>query len=370
VTSGFEVKVRAAVLRAPGKPMRVEVICLRDLGPRDVRVRIDATGVCHSDLSLARGKLAQPVPAVLGHEAAGTVVAVGGKVDAAMVGTRVVLLWITPCGQCFYCLNGQRHLCANGSARAAEPYALDADGGPVYPGLSVGSFAEQTVVPVDAVVPVPDGIQMHHAALLGCAVSTGAGAALKAAKVTPGSSALVLGLGGVGLSAIMGARIAGAKTIIAVDRNPEKRQTAEAVGATDFLEPGDELKAGVRKLTGGRGVDFAFDCVGSAATIRDAWSLARRGGSACIVGIGGKEETVSFNALELFHFARTLVGCVGGSVDVSRELGIFYDLIRTGQLDLEPLITGRARLGDVDAVFGELERGRSVRTILEPSAGN
>ena len=365
VGEGYGTPVRAAVLRRSGVPMGVEEIWLRDPGPDEVRVRIDATGVCHSDLSLATGKLAQATPAVLGHEACGTVVEAGTDVDPGLLGRRVVPLWITPCGRCYFCLHGQRYLCENGSSRASLPYAVDAVGAPVYPGLSVGSFAEQTVVPAASVVLVPDGVATEHAALLGCAVSTGVGAVINSAKVTPGACVLVLGLGGVGMSAVMGARLAGAGLILAVDRNPAKASYA-AAGADHFLVAGEDLKSGVRALTGGRGADYALDCVGSAATIRDAWSLTRRGGTACVVGVGGKQEIVSFNALEVFHFARTLTACVAGSVDISTELPRFYDWISTGALNLDPLITGHGQLDQLDEIFAELADGRAIRTILRP----
>lgn len=363
-------EIRAAVLRQVGRPITVETIRLKDVGADEVRVRIDATGVCHSDLSLARGKLAQPLPTVLGHEACGTVLEAGAAVTAVGPGDRVVLLWITPCGECFFCRRGEGHLCVHGADRSGEPYALGADDGPIYPGLGVASFAEQTVVRQNAVVKVPDDIEDTFAALLGCAVTTGVGATTKVAAVQPGSSVVVLGLGGVGLSAVMGAVLAGAARVIAVDRNPEREALARRLGATDFLPADEQLRRAVRALTG-PGADYVFDCVGSARTIRDGWGLARRGGTVCVVGIGGQEEKVEFSALELFHFARTLVGCVGGSLDARRDLPRYFDWIRQGKLDLSALATGQAGIADVEACFDELERGRAVRTLLRPgtSAG-
>lgn len=358
--------VRAAVLREVGAPMSVELIRLRAVGPGDVRVRIDSTGVCHSDLSLATGRLAQPLPAVLGHEAAGTVVETGSEVTDLVEGQRVILLWITPCRRCFACTNGQPYLCENGSARAGEPYALTGDDLPVYPGLTVGSFAEQTVVPRGAVVPVPDDIDTEDAALLGCAVMTGVGAATHTAQVTGGSSVLVVGLGGVGLSVLQGARLAGATTIVAVDRNTDKKQQAEAAGATHFVPADDTTKKAVRGLTGGRGADFTFDCVGSSRTIRDVWGMTRRGGTTVVVGIGGKDDTVQFSALELFHFARTLSGCVAGSVDAEADMPRFFDWVRQGRLDLRGLVTGHGELADVNQALDELAAGRGVRTLLAP----
>lgn len=359
-------EVRAAVLREVGAPMQVETIRLRAVGPGDVRVRIEATGVCHSDLSLANGTLAQPLPAVLGHEACGTVVETGSEVTDLTEGSRVILLWITPCRECHPCTHGQPHLCEKGSSRAGEPYAVTRDGTPVYPGLTVGSFAEQTVVPRGALVPVPDDIDTADAALLGCAVMTGVGAGTHTAHVTKESSVLVVGLGGVGLSVLQGARLAGATTIVAVDRNTDKEALAKAAGATHFVPADDHTKKAVRSLTGGRGADFTFDCVGSSRTIRDVWGLTRRGGTTVVVGIGGKDDTVQFSALELFHFARTLKGCVAGSVDAEADMPQFFDWVRGGDLDLRGLITGHGTLGDVDHALAELAAGRGVRTVLAP----
>lgn len=368
-TAAYRTEVRAAVLRDTTQPVAVETIRLRDVGPDEVRVRIEATGVCHSDLSLARGKLAQPTPAVLGHEACGTVLEAGAAVHNVRTGDRVVLLWISPCGRCFFCQRGEPHLCEHGADRGSEPYAVDERDQPVYPGLGIGSFAEQTVVRSNAVVVVPPDISAADAALLGCAVTTGVGAVTKVARVPAGSSVLVLGLGGVGLSAVLGARLAGARQIIAVDRNPARAELAHRAGADEFLLADDGLKRAVRSLTG-HGADYTFDCVGSAGTIRTAWSLARRGGTACVVGIGGKDEVVQFSALELFHFARTLVGCVGGSLDAAADLPCYFDWIRNGNLNLSLLATGTAGIAEVERCFADLEQGRAVRTLLLPAAGD
>ena len=367
---GYPHAVRAALLRAVGEPMTIETIHLKAVEPGDVRVRIEQTGVCHSDLSLATGKLAQNLPAVLGHEACGTVVETGTGVTDLAVGQRVILLWITPCRTCFACTHDQPHLCETGSSRSTQPYALTESGEPVYPGLTVGSFAEQTVLPRGAVVGVPDDITTADAALLGCAVTTGVGAAIHTAHVTPESSVLVIGLGGVGLSVLQGARIAGASTIIAVDRNPDKADQALAAGATHFVPADDQTKKAVRGLTDKRGADFGFDCVGAPPTIRDAWSLTRRGGSVTLVGIGGKDDTVPFSALELFHFARTLRGCVAGSVDAEADLPQFFDWVRSGQLGLRGLVTGHGVLTDVNHALDELAAGRGVRTLLEPGGSS
>jgi S-(hydroxymethyl)glutathione dehydrogenase/alcohol dehydrogenase len=358
--------VRAAVLTEIGAPMRVAEIDLPEPGPGQVRVRVAATGVCHSDLSLARGTLRQPVPAVLGHESAGTVVSVGEGVTSAAPGDRVVLCWAPPCRDCWYCLEGEPWLCERSGDAAGAPYATF-DGEPLYPGLSTAGFAEETIVSERAVLAVPDEVPLEHAALVGCAVMTGVGAVLNTARVRAGQSVLVVGLGGVGLSVIQGARLAEAGTVIAVDRAHEKLELARTMGATEVLEAGGELAKQVRGLTGGRGVDHAFDCVGLADTIRGSWSATRRGGTTTIVGIGGKEQQVMFTALELFHFARTLQGCVYGSTDPRTDIPKILDHAAAGRLDLGALISATIGLDDVDGAFAAMEKGLGARAVVVPS---
>jgi S-(hydroxymethyl)glutathione dehydrogenase/alcohol dehydrogenase len=357
--------VRAAVLSAPGESLRLAELELPEPGPGQVRVRIAATGVCHSDLSLARGTLRQAMPVVLGHESAGTVVSVGAGVTTTAPGDRVVLCWAPPDGTCWFCRQGEPWLCETSSNAASRPYAT-VDGQDVFPGLSTGGFAEETVVSERAVLPVPDGVPLEHAALVGCAVMTGVGAVLNTAKVREGQSVLVVGLGGVGLSVVQGARLAGAGQVIAVDRAADKLELARTIGATDVLEATGELAKQVRGLTEGRGADHAFDCVGLADTIRSSWSATRRGGVTTIVGIGGKEQQVSFTALELFHFARTIQGCVYGStnplVDIPKILGHAAE----GRLDLGALVTGSVGLDGIDDAFADMAAGKGVRTLVVP----
>jgi S-(hydroxymethyl)glutathione dehydrogenase/alcohol dehydrogenase len=230
---------QAALLTEIGGPMRVADLELVDPGPGQVRVSIAATGVCHSDLSLARGTLRQPLPAVLGHESAGTIDAVGPGVGLHE-GQRVVLIWAPPCRACWFCDAGEPWLCERSSDSAAQPYARS-EGQDVYPGLSTGGFATHTVVSEKAVLPVPDAVPLEQAALVGCAVMTGIGAVLETAHVRAGQSVLITGLGGVGLSAVQGARLAGAGQVIVVDRSADKLALAGALGATDLLEVGGEL---------------------------------------------------------------------------------------------------------------------------------
>ncbi len=357
--------VRAAVLSAPGESLRVAELELPEPGPGQVRVKIAATGVCHSDLSLARGILRQVMPVVLGHESAGTVVSIGDGVTSCAPGDRVVLCWAPPDGTCWYCRQGEPWLCETSGSAATQPYAK-VDGQDVYPGLSTGGFAEETVVAERAVLPVPDEVPLEHAALVGCAVMTGVGAVLNTAKVREGQSVLVVGLGGVGLSVVQGARLAGAGKVIVVDRSPEKLALAMSMGGTDALEAGGELAKQVRGLTEGRGSDHAFDCVGLPETVRSSWSATRRGGVMTVVGIGGKDEKVSFSPLELFHYARTIQGCVYGSTDPLVDIPKVLAHAAAGRLDLGALISGTVGLDGIGGAFEDMASGKGARTLVVP----
>jgi S-(hydroxymethyl)glutathione dehydrogenase/alcohol dehydrogenase len=356
---------KAAVLTEVGGPQQVRDVRLRDLGPTDVQVEIAAAGVCHSDLSLATGVLSQPLPAVLGHEGSGRVVAIGSDVTHVAVGDHVVLNWAPPCRSCWFCSTGEPWLCENALNAASTSHA-SADGGDLYPGLGTGAFAEQTVVPAAAVIPIGDDVPLEAAALLGCAVLTGVGAVVNTARTKPGESVVVVGLGGVGLSALQGARMAGAGTVIAVDVTADKAPMATRCGATEFLVAADDLAKQVRRLTGGRGADVAIECVGRGSTIRQAWSTTRRGGRTVVVGIGRNDDRADFGALELFHFARSLTGCVYGSADPDVEVPRLVSAWREGRIDLEALATDRTDLTGIDTAFDRMREGRGGRTLVIP----
>ncbi len=357
--------VRAAVLPAVGAPLEVTEIDLPDPGPGQVRVRLAAAGVCHSDLSLSNGTLRQPVPAVLGHEGAGTVTAVGGDVEGVVPGDRVVLNWAPSCGGCHLCGLGEPWLCVNAGNGAGTPYARRADDGtPLYPGLGTAVFAEETVVPARALLPLPEGIPLADAALLGCAVLTGFGAVHHATDLRPGETVAVFGIGGVGLAVLQAARIAGAARVVAVDVSDAKEGLARAAGATDFLVASAETARQIRKLTDGHGTDAAIECVGRSATIRTAWSSTRRGGRATIVGIGAVTDQVVFNALELFHFGRTLKSCVYGNSDPATDLPVLAAHVNAGRLDLGAMVTERIGLDDVPAALAALPAGRGGRALI------
>ncbi|MCX4556769.1 Zn-dependent alcohol dehydrogenase [Streptomyces phaeochromogenes] len=358
--------VRAAVLPAVGAPLEITEIELPEVpGPGQVRVRLAAAGVCHSDLSLSDGTMRVPVPAVLGHEGAGTVVSVGPGVTHVAPGDGVVLNWAPSCGSCHACSLGEVWLCANALVGAGEVYARrSSDGAELYPGLNVAAFAEETVVAGSCVLPAPDGIPLTDAALLGCAVLTGYGAVHYSARVRTGETVAVFGVGGVGLAAIQAARIAGASTIVAVDVSPEKESLARAAGATEYVVASDTTAREVRGLTGKQGVDVAVECVGRAVTIRTAWESTRRGGRTTVVGIGGKDQQVTFNALELFHWGRTLSGCVYGNSDPARDLPLLADHVRAGRLDLGSLVTERIALDGIPSAFENMLAGKGGRAVV------
>ncbi|MFJ4281540.1 Zn-dependent alcohol dehydrogenase [Streptomyces massasporeus] len=356
--------VRAAVLPAVGSPLEITGIDLPDPGPGQVRVRLAAAGVCHSDLSLSDGTMRVPVPAVLGHEGAGTVVAVGEGVGHVSPGDGVVLNWAPSCGACHACSLGEVWLCANALSGAADVYARTTEGTELHPGLNVAAFAEETVVSASCVLPVPDGVPLTDAALLGCAVLTGYGAVHHSARVRADETVAVFGVGGVGLAALQAARIAGASKIVAVDVSAEKEELARAAGATDYVVASDTTAREIRGLTGKQGVDVAVECAGRAVSIRTAWDSTRRGGRTTVVGIGGKDQQVTFNALEIFHWGRTLSGCVYGNSDPARDLPVLAEHIRAGRLDLSALVTERISLDGIPAAFENMLAGKGGRALV------
>ncbi|MEV6932213.1 Zn-dependent alcohol dehydrogenase [Dactylosporangium sp. NPDC051485] len=353
----------ASVLRALDGPLAVEEIDLNPVGPGQVRVRLAAAGVCHSDLSLANGTLRQPLPAVLGHEGAGVVVETGEGVADIKPGDHVVLNWSPPCRACWHCEHGEPYLCLHADDARAVPFAT-AGGEPVYAGLGTGAFAAETVVGAHACIPVPADIPLAEAALLGCAVLTGVGAVTNAAKVRPGQTVAVIGLGGVGLAAVQGARIAGASAIIAVDPAPDKEALARSLGATHFVSPGEKLSKQIRGLTGGLGADHAIECVGRGDTIRAAWSATRRGGTATVVGLGSAQDPVTFNALEVAYFARSIVGCMYGSTDPAVDVPLLLEHYRAGRLNLAALVSDEVGLDGVGEAFSRMRAGRGARTLI------
>jgi S-(hydroxymethyl)glutathione dehydrogenase/alcohol dehydrogenase len=356
--------VHGLVVRDAGSEPAIEELHLPQVGPGQVRVRVRAAGVCHSDLSMVNGTLRPPYPLVLGHEAAGEVVEAGEHVTRATAGQHVALNWQPACRQCWFCAHGEPWLCATSSGAAALENGSTLAGAPVHVALGLGAFAEQVVVPENAVIAVPDELPWESAALLGCAVLTGTGAVRNTAAVRPDSSVVVLGLGGVGLSVVAAARAAGAATVIAVDVSEAKKALAEAAGATDFVVFSDALSKDIRGRTDKRGADYAFECVGRSATIRAAWRATRRGGQVTVVGMGRADDMVELSALDIFSSARTLRSSVYGSSDPDVEIPALARDVLDGTLRLDHLITDRITLADVPAAFDRMSRGEGARSVV------
>lgn len=357
---------QAAVLREIGKPLQLEEIELSALAPDQVRVRIAASGVCHSDMSQATGALPAGTPCVLGHEGAGVIEAAGSDVSHVGVGDHVVIAWTAACHRCWYCHRGELHLCQNSIADSySMPYASDLSGSALFTSMGVSSFATATNCLGRAVIAIDQSIPLDIAALIGCGVATGAGAALNTAPVEHGSAVAVIGLGGVGLASLMASVVRGAATVIAVDPVTERRELAMTLGATDVVDPsdGDAAKV-VRSLTGNRGADIVFEAVGRSATVELAVRATRRGGTTCVVGAASPDEVVSLSPYRLFMDAKTLVGCQYGSVAPARDFPMLLGLWQSGKLPLEKLLTRRVGLAEVNDAFADLASGRGVRTVI------
>jgi Zn-dependent alcohol dehydrogenase len=309
-------------------------------------------------------------PIVLGHEAAGVVEAVGPGVTRLAVGDHVVLTPCPPCGACYWCLRGEFSICVNSLALATSAHAdggtrLSRDGHVVYRGLGVAAFAEVVVTEETGAVKIPDDVPLEVACVVGCAVQTGVGAVINTAKVQPGDTVVVLGLGGVGLSIVQGARLAAASAVIVSDPVPERRQAALALGATAVIDPtAQDLVAEVHALTG-VGADVAFDAAGRSALVVDALATTRSGGLTVMVGVPPFGEPLTLDSPTLFAFTeKKLVGCLLGGVNSPRDIPRLIGLWRAGHLDLEALITHRRPLSEINEAFDDLRASRGIRTVL------
>ncbi|MBV9486035.1 MAG: Zn-dependent alcohol dehydrogenase [Frankiaceae bacterium] len=357
---------RAAVLRAVGAPMAVEEICLLPLAEDQVRVRIKASGVCHSDLSLANGDLPFGTPAVLGHEGAGVIEEIGAAVTHVEPGDHVIIAWTAACGECWFCARGEVHLCDRAIADAySMPYAIDVNGNPLIAAMGVSSFATATNCLGRAVVKIDPSIPFEIAALVGCGVATGAGAAMNTAPVRAGSSVAVFGLGGVGLAAVLGAVVQGAGCVIVVDPVAERRTAALTMGATDAIDPAaDDVVKAIKRLTERRGVDFAFEAVGRGSVVEQAYAATRKGGTTCVVGAARPDDSMTLSPFEFMMGARSLVGCQYGSTVPARDFPLLLDLWRQGRMPLERLVTNRINLEDIDSAFADMKTGHGVRSVI------
>jgi len=357
--------MRAAVLRNTGDDRLdiVDDIAVLDPGPGEVTVKIEATGVCHSDLSGMSGLIPQPAPAVLGHEGAGIVSAVGDGVTSVAEGDHVIIAWSPPCGVCVNCTGRHSpHLCTEIQFGKSFLPRFTQSGTPVFGFAGAGTFCEATTLPAEAAIRIDDDVPFEIASLIGCGVTTGVGAAINTAQVRPGSSVVVFGCGGVGIAAIQGARIAGAAEIVAVDLQDKKLGQALALGATHACKP-DELDALKGELTRG-GFDYAFEAIGLPVTIRAAYDAVRRGGTACIVGVGSADQEVSFNAFEIFFAEKTFKGSYYGSADVRSDFALLIRLWKAGKLDLEGMITRRIGIEDVNDALADMRAGEGIRSVI------
>lgn len=331
-------------------------------GPGKVRLRIRATGLCHSDLSAMTGVLPQPAPFVPGHEGAGEVVEVGEGVTHVRPGDRVLVCWLPACGGCPSCRRGQPHLCLAGFLNAGTPN-YRRPSGELFGFAGTGTFAEEVVVGAACAVPIPDDLPFEIAALIGCGVTTGIGAALNTANVTAGSSVAVIGCGGVGISVIQGARAAGAAEITAVDPVAARREAALRFGAGEAVAP-EELADAKARLTGGEGYDYVFEVVGRSATARTAYETTRRGGTLCVVGAGAADDFFQVNMFELFFDEKRILPSLYGGGDVLRSYDRVIRLWRAGRIDLAGLITHRVRLEEVNDAVDQMRSGEALRTAI------
>jgi S-(hydroxymethyl)glutathione dehydrogenase/alcohol dehydrogenase len=357
--------MRAAVFVETGGPLTIEDLEPAPPGPRDVIVELGASGVCHSDLSLKNGYVPIMPGTVLGHEGAGKVVEVGKEVTNVKVGDRIIASFIPACGQCWFCLHDESHLCDNEMNVMMAMRGNRPDGSQYMAMTGLGTFSEAMTCNDQSIVKINSDLPDEQLALIGCGVTTGVGAALNTAEVYPGATVAVIGCGGVGQAVIQGARIAGASRIIAVDPVELKRKTAESLGATDFVDPGQgDPVAQVQQLTGGRGVDFAFEVIGLPETTLQAYSMIRKGGTAVMVGMTKAEAQVTIPTFDLFFNEKTLKGSKYGSGQVRRDFQRFIDLIETGRLDTNSMVSKTIKLDEVNDAFTAMEKGEVIRSVI------
>jgi S-(hydroxymethyl)glutathione dehydrogenase / alcohol dehydrogenase len=363
-------KIKAAVFREPGVAFSIEALDLADPRDGEVLVRVSAVGVCHSDWHLMTGATQHPVPVVPGHEGAGVVEAVGPGVARVQPGDHVALNWAPNCGTCFYCLNERPSLCGtyvgplwagvmlDGSTRLSQ------QGQPVYHFSALACFAEYCVVPQECCVPFDKAVPLPVAALIGCAVTTGVGAVLNTARVKPGSSVAVFGAGGVGLSAIMGAALAGASRIIAVDRTEAKQRLALELGATDALIAGPGVNDEIRALTGGRGADYVVEAIGLPAVQEQCLDAVRPGGTLVLAGISPMGSGTNLPGAVLTRQEKTVMGSYYGSANTARDFPLYGELFLRGKLPLDRMVSKTYALEQINEAYADMLSGEMGRGVI------
>jgi Zn-dependent alcohol dehydrogenase len=370
------VKIRAAVLEQTGAQLELAVLDLADPGPGEVLVRLHASGVCHSDQNAIDGTAATPCPAVLGHEGAGVVEAIGPGVTRVAPGDHVALSWAPSCGTCAECLRSLPQLCSTAWPAMAKGGLMDGttrlsrDGEPVHHYSFISSFAEACVVPERSCVRIPSDVPFEIAGLVGCAVSTGLGAVWRTAGVRPGDRVAVFGCGGVGLSAVMGAVAAGADIVVAVDVAARKLEEAESFGTTNgvlWAGTPEETAAGVVEASGG-GVDYAIEATGRPEAMRAAFLSTRPRGAAVLIGIPHEDAVLELPALTIPRMERRVLGSLYGSSWPERDFPLTLDLYRRGRLPLDRLVSHRLPLDEVGRGFELMRSGEALRVVLDLAA--
>lgn len=363
--------MRAAVLEELGQKV---VVCddLDVQAPRAGEVAVDVKhcGLCHSDLSIIDGVFPSGTPVVLGHEAAGIVAEVGAGVSSLKPGDHVVLTPTPSCGTCFHCVRDEASNCSNTASIMTGllpdgTTPLSRQGAPVFRGVGVGAFAERVITPETGAVRIDDDIPLDVACVVGCAVQTGTGAALNAAGVRSGDTVLVLGLGGVGLSAVQGARVAGAARILVSDPVASRREAALAMGATDLLDPASDDIVAAAQAINGVGVDFAFETAGKGSLIDVGLQSVRNGGTVVCVGAPALDETFTLIPAAFVMSGKKIVSTVLGNANSLRDIPRYLSLWKSGRLDLESLITNRRPIAEINEACEDLRAGRGIRTVLD-----
>ncbi len=363
-------KAQAAVLWQPGEPVEILEVDLAPPQEGEVLVQIAACGVCHSDLHVVDGALPEPLPLVLGHEAAGVVVETGVGVASLEAGDHVVLALVPSCGECAECLRGRPNFCELGARMAAEGTLADGtsrltlNGTQLHHFNSISSFATHAVVPESAAVRIRADVSLDAVALIGCSVLTGYGAVVNTAGVKEGETVAVWGCGGVGANIVQGARLACASRIVAVDTRPESLDVARSLGATDTVLAGEgtDVAAAVRDLTEG-GPDYAFEAIGSEPAIRQAWEALRAGGTLVVVGLMPKGSTLTIDPWQ-FISEKTIKGSFLGSARIQVDVPRLVDLYRGGELELDRLVSRKLRLAELPEAFDRLRAGDGIRQVV------
>ena len=356
-------QVKGVIAAAKGAPVSVETITVPDPGPGEALVRVQACGVCHTDLHYREGAINDDFPFLLGHEAAGVVEAIGDNVDAIAPGDFVIIAWRAPCGACRSCLRGRPWYCFD-SQNAAQPMTR-ADGSPLSPALGIGAFAELTLVAAGQAVKVNPDASPAAAGLVGCGVMAGLGAAVNTGGVSRGDSVAVFGCGGVGNAAIAGARLAGAHSIIAVDIDPRKLEWAKDFGATHTIDSTqtDPVEA-IRDITGGNGVNVAIEAVGNPAVYEQAFFARDLAGTVVLVGVPDPQMKVELPMIEIFGRGGSLKSSWYGDCLPTRDFPIFIDLYMQGRLDLDRFVSETIALDEVEESFHKMERGEVLRSVV------